>query len=98
MDGIVFRLADRAAAQMRREGIPPVEAVSAVFRESYGGGFDDELKRAILRELGRRGGKASAKARRAKELKYQERLQQMFRESRMVAFQRRDHLLPDLYA
>ena len=98
MDGsLVRRIADAAAARMKREGIRPVEAVSAVYKEQYGGkGFGSELRDAILRELGRRGGKASGKARRDAALKNQKRLQQMIAEAKIIAFMRRDHLIPDL--
>lgn len=96
MSNPVLRLANAAAARMRREGIPPVEAVFAAYKEQYGGrGFKDELKRATLREMGRRGGKKAATAKKALALQKQKRLQRMIQESRLLAFQRRDHLLPD---
>ena len=97
MDGsLVRRIADAAAARMKREGIRPVEAVSAVYKEQYGGSFGDELTRAALAVLGRRGGKASGKARRDAALKNQKRLQQMIAEAKIIAFMRRDHLIPAL--
>ena len=96
MDGQILRLANAAAARMKRDGIPPVEAVSAAYKEQHGGkGFDDELKRAALRELGRRGGKKAATVKKEAALQKQKRLQQMIHESRLLAFQRRDNLLPD---
>ncbi|MBI3074641.1 MAG: hypothetical protein HYY92_00260 [Parcubacteria group bacterium] len=97
MDGTtIARLANAAAARMKRQGIPPVEAISAAYKEQYGGkGFDDELKHAVLRELGRRGGKKTAKTRRERKLHDQKHLQQMIAEAKILAFQRRDHLLPD---
>lgn len=96
MDGQILRLANAAATRMRREGIPPVEAVSAAYKEQYGGkGFEDELKRAALRELGRRGGKKAAIVRKEAAIRKQDLLRRMIHESHPLAFQRRDHLLPD---
>src|SRR3989344_8132852 len=94
---MIARIANAAAAQMKRQGITPVEAVSAVFKESYGGGgFEDELKHAVLRELGRRGGVKAVEAKKERAIQKQRHIKQMIHESRFLAFQRRDHLLPDL--
>ena len=96
MDGLVARYADITAAKMKKDGISPVQAVHTVFKEQCGGkGLDDEFRRAVLRELGRRGGSASAKAKKETCLEDEKRFQQMIRDARLLAFRRRDHLLPD---
>ena len=96
MDDLVVSFSDKAAIRMKRSGIPPVEAVSAVFKEQRGGGgFDDELKRAVLRELGKRGAMASAKSKKKKKAQEASLLKKMEYEAKLMAFQRRDHLLPD---
>lgn len=89
--------ADMAAVRMKQERIPAVAAVTAIFKgQLCGRGFDEEFRRALLRELGRRGGKASAKAKKEMALADQKRLQEMISEARLLAFQRRDQLISDL--
>ena len=88
--------ADIVAARMRQQEVSPVVAIAAIFKEQHGGkGWDDEFRRAVLRELGTRGGRASAKARKTTVLRDQKRLQEMIWEAKLLAFQRRDHLVPD---
>lgn len=96
MEGLITRYANEAALLMKTNGIRAVEAVSAVYKETRGGSsFDDELKQSVLRELGRRGGKKAAIVRKEAAFRKQDLLRRMIHESRLLAFQRRDHLLPD---
>ena len=96
MDGsLIRRIADAAAARMKREGIRPVEAVSAVYKEQYGGSFSDELTRAALAVLGRRGGKKAAESKKEAARKKNELLQRMMRDAELLALRRGDHLVPD---
>ena len=88
--------ADAAGIRMKRDGVTAIEAVSSVFKEQHGGGgFDDELKHAVRRELGKRGAMASAKSKKKKKAQEASLLKKMEYEAKLMAFQRRDHLLPD---
>ena len=99
MDGILVKAtADEVARRIRGSGIPPVTAVAAVFKEQHGGkGWDDEFRRAVLAELGRRGGKKAARVKKTKKARDSFLKEKMIREAQHLAFQRKDHLVPDLY-
>jgi len=97
-DALVRTLATKAAQRMRENGFSPAVAVAVVFKEIYGGdGWNQEIRRAVLVEMGKRGGKKAGRTRKQHTAARAIRLAQMCREAEVLALQRRDHLVPDLY-